>query len=67
VPMRDLVGFSAVDMFVDRDGRVLVNEIAPRPTIPVTGRSMPALPASSNCISAPSPDCTAPAVRHSDR
>ena len=27
----DLVGLLAVEMFVDRDGRVLVNEIAPRP------------------------------------
>ncbi len=27
----DLVGVLAVEMFVDRDGRVLVNEIAPRP------------------------------------
>jgi 5-(carboxyamino)imidazole ribonucleotide synthase len=27
----DLVGLVAVEMFVDRDGRVLVNEIAPRP------------------------------------
>jgi 5-(carboxyamino)imidazole ribonucleotide synthase len=27
----DLVGLLAVEMFVDRDGKVLVNEIAPRP------------------------------------
>ena len=27
----DLVGLLAVEMFIDRDGRVLVNEIAPRP------------------------------------
>lgn len=27
----DLIGVLAVEMFVDRDGRVLVNEIAPRP------------------------------------
>jgi 5-(carboxyamino)imidazole ribonucleotide synthase len=27
----DLVGLLAVEMFVDRDGRVLVNELAPRP------------------------------------
>jgi 5-(carboxyamino)imidazole ribonucleotide synthase len=27
----DLVGLLAVEMFVDRDGNVLVNEIAPRP------------------------------------
>ncbi len=27
----DLVGLLAVEMFVDRDGRLLVNEIAPRP------------------------------------
>lgn len=27
----DVVGLLAVEMFVDRDGRVLVNEIAPRP------------------------------------
>jgi 5-(carboxyamino)imidazole ribonucleotide synthase len=27
----DLVGLLAVEMFVDRNGRVLVNEIAPRP------------------------------------
>src|SRR6185503_6625416 len=27
----DLVGLLAVEMFVDRDGRVLVNEMAPRP------------------------------------
>ena len=27
----DLVGVLAVEMFVDRDGRVLANEIAPRP------------------------------------
>ncbi|HEX4172530.1 MAG TPA: 5-(carboxyamino)imidazole ribonucleotide synthase [Acetobacteraceae bacterium] len=27
----DLIGLLAVEMFVDRDGRVLVNEIAPRP------------------------------------
>ncbi len=27
----DLVGVLAVEMFVDRDGRVLVNELAPRP------------------------------------
>jgi 5-(carboxyamino)imidazole ribonucleotide synthase len=27
----DLVGLLAVEMFLDRDGRVLVNEIAPRP------------------------------------
>src|SRR6202044_3487406 len=27
----DLVGLLAVEMFVDREGRVLVNEVAPRP------------------------------------
>jgi phosphoribosylaminoimidazole carboxylase (NCAIR synthetase) len=58
----DLVGLLAVEMFVDRDGRVLVNEIAPRPhnsghwTIDAPGEP------GSNYISVPSPDC--PAAGH---
>ena len=42
----DLVGLLAVEMFVDRDGRVLVNEIAPRPhnSGPLDDRRLPGEP-----------------------
>jgi 5-(carboxyamino)imidazole ribonucleotide synthase len=63
----DLVGLLAVEMFVDRDGRVLVNEIAPRPHN--SGHwSIDACPASQfemhirAIAGLPLP----PAVRHSD-
>ena len=53
----ELIGLLGVEMFVTADGRLLVNEIAPRPHNPGTGPSMPAQSASSRCISAPSPAC----------
>ncbi len=63
----DLVGLLAVEMFVDRDGRVLVNEIAPRPH--TSGHwTIDACPASQfelhirAIAGLPLP----PAVRHSD-
>lgn len=63
----DLVGLLAVEMFVDRTGRVLVNEIAPRPHN--SGHwSIDACPASQfemhirSIADLPLP----PAVRHSD-
>ena len=63
----DLVGLLAVEMFVDRDGRVLVNEIAPRPHN--SGHwTIDACPASQfelhirSIAGLPLP----PAVRHSD-
>ncbi|MBN8896961.1 MAG: ATP-grasp domain-containing protein, partial [Rhodospirillales bacterium] len=63
----DLIGLLAVEMFVDRTGRVLVNEIAPRPHN--SGHwSIDACPASQfemhirSIAGLPLP----PAVRHSD-
>jgi 5-(carboxyamino)imidazole ribonucleotide synthase len=56
----ELVGLLAVEMFVTATGTLLVNEIAPRPTIPATGRWTPAPPASSNYTSAPSPASPSP-------
>ncbi len=53
----DVTGMLAVEMFETRDGRVLVNELAMRPTTPATGRSRARSPASSRTTCAPCSTC----------
>ena len=52
-----LEGILAVELFVTKDGRILVNELAPRPTTATTPANAPASPASSSSSSVPSVTC----------